>query len=212
VWSTAQVEEALALGTETRSFEVKGACAPSDTGPIGRVVRGVLAMSNIADGGRIAVGIDNASMAAMAPGLSAAQLNAWQKSEPIHDKITKYADPPIGVTYQEHVLSNGVTIVVLEVPGIAGEPHFCKKDLNDPDDGRNLILREGALYVRSIGKPESVEVRTRAAMQEVIESATTYRLRAFVEQAMRAGLHLGTTSPEAAELAYFNEQRQRGFE
>lgn len=210
MWTRQDVESALALGTETRSVEVKSGCLLTDKGPIGKIVRAVLAMSNIIDGGRVIVGIDNTSVAAMTPGLTPDQVAAWQQDESIYDIVAKYADPPVSFTFKEHVLSNRVTVIVLDVAGIAGEPHFCRKNLHD--SANKLVLREGALYVRSITKPESVEVEDRAAMQDIIDSATTHRLRAFVEQATAAGVELSVGTPGRGDIDYFEQQRKEAFE
>jgi predicted HTH transcriptional regulator len=203
VWSVADVESALRLGSETRSVEVKSACLPKkNTGPMGRVVRAVLALSNIVDGGHIIIGVDNHAMEAMTPGLTDEQFEAWTVDEQPHDLVSRYIDPPISLQFKGYHIRNGVKVAVIEVPGIAGEPRFCIRDLNDPADGGKIILREGALYVRSIGKPESVEVRT--------------RVRAFVEQASRAGLVLGAGPDPAiaateADARWFDQQRRAGF-
>jgi predicted HTH transcriptional regulator len=217
VWSVADVESALRLGSETRSVEVKSACLPKkNTGPMGRVVRAVLALSNIVDGGHIIIGVDNHAMETMTPGLTDEQSEAWTVDEQPHDLVSRYVDPPISLQFKGYQLRTGVNVAVIEVPGNAGEPRFCIKDLNDPADGGKLILRAGALYVRSIGKPESVEVRTRAAMEEIIDSAVTARLRAFVEQASKASLVLGAGPDSAiaateADARWFDQQRRAGF-
>jgi len=213
----ADVETALRLGSETRSVEVKSACLPKNAGPMGRVVRAVLALSNIVDGGHIILGIDNYAMEAMTPGLTDEQFVAWTVDEQPHDLVSRYVDPPISLQFKGYQLRTGVKVAVIEVPGIAGEPRFCIKDLNDPANSKKLILRQGALYVRSIGKPESVEVATRAAMEEIIDSAVTARLRAFVEQANKAGLVLGTwpestTAATEAAAQWFDQQRRAGFD
>jgi hypothetical protein len=184
---------------------------------MGRVVRAVLALSNIADGGHVIIGVADGAMEAMTPGLTGEQFGAWTVDEQPHDLMSRYIDPPVSLQFKGYQLRTGVKVAVIEVPGIAGEPHFCIKGMHDPADGRKIILRAGALYVRSIGKPESVEVQTRAAMEEIIYSAVTARLRAFVEQADKAGLILGT-SPEAATAAaeadaqWFDQQRRAGFD
>lgn len=216
MWNVADVESALRLGSETRSVEVKGACLPKNVGPMGRVVRAVLALSNIVDGGHIIIGVDDHALEAMTPGLTDEQFEAWTVDEQPHDLVSRYVDPPIPLQFKGYQLRTGVQVAVIDVPGIAGEPHFCIKNLNDPADGRKLILREGALYVRSIGKPESVEVQTRAAMEEIIDSAVTARLRAFVEQASKAGLVLGAGPEPAiaaaeADARWFDQQRRAGF-
>lgn len=212
-----EVEGALLLDSETRQVEVKGPCLPrKGTAPLGKVIRAVLALSNTINGGHIIIGVDDNTMEAMTPGLTEEQYGAWTADEQPHDLVTRCIDPPVSLQIKGFTLRAGTKVAVIEVPGITGEPHFCTRDLNDPSDGKKVILRQGALYVRSIGKPESIEVETRAAMEDIIYSAVTARLRAFVEQANEAGLVLGVgsgpgTAAREADVQWFDTQHRKAF-
>jgi predicted HTH transcriptional regulator len=215
VWPVSEVETALRRGYELRSVEVKGPCSPSDPHDFGRVARAVLAMSNIIDGGRVIIGIDERAMAAMLPGLTPDQTRAWANHDRVRDLIAKYADPPLAVESFAHQLSSKAAVVVLEIPGLAGMPHFCSGGLQTRDN-RGLILRKGALYVRTIHRPQSVEVSGTAEMNEILDAAVVARLRAFVQTSQRAGITLGITDSDKArreaEANFFERQRRAGWE
>ena len=181
VWLTSRAR--LRLGSETRSVEVKSACLPKkNTGPMGRVVRAVLALSNIVDGGHIIIGVDNHAMEAMTPGLTDEQFEAWTVNEQPHDLVSRYIDPPISLQFKGYQLRTGVKVAVVEVPGIAGEPHFCIRGLNDPADG----IKVSCVRARCTSGPSASRSRSRSdpgCDGRDIDSAVTARLRAFVEQA-----------------------------
>jgi hypothetical protein len=171
-------------------------------------------MSNIIDGGRVVVGVDERAMAAMLPGLSPDQTRAWADHDRVRDLIAKYADPPLSVESYTHRLSSKAFVVVLEIPGLAGMPHFCSGELQTRDN-KGLILRKGALYVRTIHKPQSVEVSGIAEMNEILEAAVTARLRAFVQTSQRAGITLAIADSDDVrqepEANFFDHQRRAGW-
>jgi predicted HTH transcriptional regulator len=214
MWSVGEIETALLRGYELRSVEVKGPCSPSDPHDFGRVMRAVLAMSNIIDGGRVIIGVDERAMAAMMPGLTPDQSRAWADHDRVRDLIAKYADPPLAVESYAHQLRSKACVVVLEIPGLAGMPHFCSGE-RQTRDNKGLVLRKGALYVRTIHKPQSVEVSGTAEMNEILDAAVTARLRAFVQTSQRAGITLGIADPDDArqepDAAMFEQQRRAGW-
>jgi hypothetical protein len=106
VWPVSEVETALRRGYEVRTVDVKGPCSPHDTHDVGRVARAVLAMSNIIDGGRVIIGIDEPVMATMMPGLTPEQIEAWAHHDCVRGLIAKYADPPLAVESYVHQLSS----------------------------------------------------------------------------------------------------------
>jgi hypothetical protein len=171
-------------------------------------------MSNIIDGGMVIVGIDEPVMATMTPGLTPDQVGAWADHDRVRDLIAKYADPPLAVESYTHQLRSGAVAVVLEISGLAGMPHFCSGELQTRDN-KGLILRKGALYVRTIHKPQSVEVSGTAEMNEILETAVTARLRVFVQTAQRAGIALGIAepggAPEEPGANLFEQQRRAGW-
>lgn len=196
MWPLSDVETSLRRGYEIRAIEAKAACLPTDADSFGGIAKAVLAMSNLSDGGHVIVGVDDQEMVAMTPGLTDEQVTAWRRYDKVCDQLARYADPPLAIEVTVHTLSAGIRVAVLDVPGLGGMPHFCAKDQNGQDDGRKVIVRKGALYIRSIHKPETVELKRVAEMNELLNAALSSRLRAFVQTAERAGLRLSVDTIE----------------
>src|SRR5437870_10927208 len=90
----------------------------------------------------------------------------------------------------------GREFAALEVHEFADIPTICKKGYyRDHQSGhREVVLREGACYIRSRHKPETVEVSSLEHMRELIDLATEKGVRKFVTQAQKAGMHLSGNS------------------
>jgi hypothetical protein len=80
-----------------------------------------------------------------------------------------------------------MNIVVIHVDEFDEIPVLCKRA--DTFNGR-VILKEGACYVRSRGKPESAEVSTHEDMRALLELATDKAVAKWVKSNVRAGLLL----------------------
>ena len=89
------IEDGLRLGRESRSLELKGPGSISDKQYVARVVRAVMAMGNLRDGGQVCLGVDDDQTAAMKPGLSPAQVLEWTDYDNVSDQFARYADPPV---------------------------------------------------------------------------------------------------------------------
>jgi hypothetical protein len=184
VLTSVEVEEILALGHELRSFEVKGPGEITDKAYCARVARAAMAMGNLRDGGVVCLGVDDDQLAAMAPGLSQAQLNDWSDFDHVHDALARYSEPPVSFHLFSLKLSSGIDVVVLEVDEFDQTPHICKRDYSG-------VVQNGATYVRPHGKPQSVAIPTAADMRELLDLAITKGVREFVRRLSDAGLSLG---------------------
>src|SRR5215211_3550323 len=69
-----ELQELLALGHESRSFEVKGPGSLSDKRYCAKVARALMAMGNLHDGGVVCLGLDETRLTDMVPGLDGSQL------------------------------------------------------------------------------------------------------------------------------------------
>lgn len=201
-----EVEAILADGRELRNFEVKGPGARSDTQLLAKVTRAALSMGNLRDGGYVLLGLDDQRLAELEPGLTDEDAAGWMSFDDVARKFREYSDPPLVFDLAELELSSGARVVLVEVSEFTDVPHLCARQY----DG---ALRKGALYVRSRGAAETVEVSDLVEMREVIDLATEKALRRFVESASRAGIHLPATAEHAeSDEALFDEQRRRAFE
>lgn len=178
-----ELQDALSLGYESRSFEVKGPGNLSDSSFCAKVARAVMALGNLRDGGLVCIGVDENHMAEVAPGLSDEQLRAWSNYDDVADKLARYSDPPVTFNVQALTMENGISIVVLEIAEFDHVPHVCKRDFPG-------VLQKGMTYVRPRGKPESVPVPSSLEMRELLDIATAKGVRDFVARANAAGILL----------------------
>jgi predicted HTH transcriptional regulator len=157
---------------EVRSVEYKGPVS-WQTAQL-KIIKTVLAMSNLQDGGYIVIGVAQGDDGVLRPGgLSQADLESYREDD-INDQIRRYADPPFSVqlTKGPHAAR---LFVVLRVPPFGELPTICRRDAGPASE-----LREGAIYTRSIHKPETVEVRSQNEMREIVQRAVDLEIRSLI--------------------------------
>jgi hypothetical protein len=207
VWTTEEIEAALAPGYEGRGFEVKGPGEP-DGHLLAKVARAALSLGNLRDGGVIVVGIDDEAAAEMRPGLNNEEHTSWLDYDTVSARINAYADPPLRFDVASFTLQSDARIVVVEVHEFADTPHLCAKDYHG-------VLRKGALYVRTRKLPETAEIPTSAEMRELLDLAMEKRLRAYVEAAGRAGVRLSVehdAKPDEDDNLRFDQQMRESWD
>lgn len=202
----AELEQLLELGHELRHLEVKAPGGLDDNVLVARVARAVMAMGNLRDGGLVCIGIDDGQIAAMRPGLTAAQLADWTDFDRVSAALGKYSDPPVSFETHTFALSSGAGVVVLEVEEFERDVHVCKKSFQG-------VLVDGHTYTRPRGHPRSVLPPTSADMRELHDLAVDKGVREFVRRAGAAGVPLNATRPpEAAtgdaDRAAFDAERE----
>jgi predicted HTH transcriptional regulator len=192
--SPEELGEAIALGREQAGVEFKPPCLRSEKAkaPFARIVRGLIAMANRRDGGRLVIGIEEKEGKLNAVGLTAEQLETWTTHDHVADALATYCDPPLEFDVLAVKLKE-LSFVVIRVREFRDRPIICKKAYSPGNDGP--ILREGALYVRPRRKPESVEVGTAADMQDLLELAVQKRLRHLIADVQRAGGAITAVEP-----------------
>lgn len=116
-------------------------------------------------------------------GLSDDDLRTWT-FDALSDVVSRYAEPSIDFDLRTASVG-GRQFIVIRVAEFAEVPTLCRRDYNDGDQ---VILREGACYVRPRRKPETIEVATYADMRDLIDLATEKGIRRFLSSAQRAGL------------------------
>ncbi|MCD2107003.1 ATP-binding protein [Rhodococcus erythropolis] len=197
------VEQQLALNHETRSFEVKGPRDFTDKSYVAKIARAVMAMGNLSDGGVVCLGIDDKRMHEMMPGLTPTQATEWSNFDNVSGALAKYSDPPVSFQIRRYELSNGVTVVVLDVAELDRVPHVCKKEFPD-------VLQNGFTYVRPRGKPESVTVPSSSDMRDLLDIAINKGVREFIRRAGAAGLPLSANAlqQDPDKAAYDLERSQ----
>ncbi len=163
--TTDELEELLEGADETDALEFKQAMS-WDTS----LVKDVLAMANIADGGRIVIGIEDGTFARQ--GLSAAQLATFQPDQ-MKDLAGQYADPFVEFSVSKASDRAGKQFVIIAVAPFSLSPVICKKD-----GGSKQELRKGEIYFRSkTRRPCSERISNSSEMRELLDRATVLRMR-----------------------------------
>lgn len=201
VTSREDLEQLLAVGNESPSFEVKGPGSLNDKAFVAKIARAVMAMGNRRDGGVVCIGIDEPQMKGMLPGLDAAQAAEWADFDNVTSALARYADPAVVFALESYTLPSRANVVVLDVVEFDIVPHVCKKSF--PGE-----LQDGMTYVRPRGKPESVMVPNSAEMRALLDLATAKGVREFVRVADGAGIPLSSTkSQEQLNLDAYEDER-----
>lgn len=194
----------IELPGERRNLEFKSPGLISDKHFINLVARAVLGMTNRLDGGYVVVGVvDNGGVPNPVGFADARDIAAWTR-DTLADKVAPLVDPSVDFDL-EHRSYQGRQFVLITVREFDETPVLCRTTKQAPNNG-DQVLREGALYVRSRRKPETVEVRTSQEMRDLLDLALQKRLRSFVRLAQAAGLDAEGASPSddekfAAQLA-----------
>lgn len=191
--SPEEINEILALGHELRHVEFKVAGERADKGYQAIVIRAVMAMGNLPDGGHVVLGIAETSNQLTAEGLTPGQLAQWTDHDEVADVIGRYSDP-IPVVHLSVVDVDGVKLVDIEVEPFADTPYLCRRDWPD-------VLQSGRLYVRRVGKAETGNP-THHELREVLDRAAARRVRNLLTTLGAAGVNtLGLTHGAGSKYA-----------
>jgi predicted HTH transcriptional regulator len=160
---TEVLESLLEGAEETDSLEFKGAMAWDKA----TLVKDILAMANVLDGGRIVIGVEDRTF--VRQGLSPEDLATYD-IDIMRDQIAPFADPLVVFSRVIVEDRNGINYVVIEVSPFEEIPVICKRDGAD--------VQAGTIYYRSRAqRPQSARVATSSDMREIIESSVSRRMR-----------------------------------
>ena len=155
---TVEFEALLDGAEESDVLEFKG---PMDWHQ--SLIRDILAMANVQDGGRIVIGISDRTYERI--GLTAVQVATYDL-EAIQDRVASFADPRAEFRIDVVADRNGLNFVVIDVRAFETTPVVCRRD--------GAGLSEGDIYYRSrTGRPASARVKSSADMRDIIEVAIT---------------------------------------
>jgi len=192
-----QLRALIALGRETRHTEFKRSVPWSDASPRAKIIKSILGMSNIRDGGTIVIGIERRpDTSYSAIGVQTTHLASYDPDE-IGRNVREFADP-LAVFSVQRVVLEGATFVVFEVAEFIELPVVCRAD------GQEGLAR-GVIYTRN-NVPETVRVPGQTEMREIIEMAVDKGLRKSIERLVQAGVFQFVT-PDQPPQAPRDQQR-----
>ena len=135
------------------------------------------------------IGVEDNGNALTPIGLNETDLSTWNYDH-VSDGLKEYADPSVSFELEPKRYRDK-NYIVLTVMQFADIPILCKKSFTSSGNGLlNVLLKEGACYVRSRRKPETAEIATQEDMRDLLDLATEKRLRRYLLQAQRSGVAL----------------------
>lgn len=177
---TQALETLLQGAEETDNLEFKAAMAWNRNS----LVRDILAMANVIDGGRIVIGVADHTYERQ--GLSPEQIATYQ-IEIMRDQIAPFADPRVEFRREIVADAEGRQFVIIDVSPFDDMPVICKRDGDD--------VRAGTIYYRSRSRrPQSARVDSSADMRDIVERSAALSARRL--------RRLGFVPPEAPHFDY----------
>jgi predicted HTH transcriptional regulator len=160
-----------------------------------RVIKTLLGMGNLRDGGIIVVGVSERGETWELTGISGEHLATYDV-DVVVDVTNSYASPHVDLDIVTVQYSNGRTFLVIRANEFADSPLICKK--NGPSSSG---LLEGCVYVRPPGIARTTRVTNAAQMHDLLELAAEKRARRILEVSRRIGL-----VPESSVAQLFDEE------
>jgi predicted HTH transcriptional regulator len=157
-----------------------------------KVVRNVLAMGNLRDGGVVIIGVAQRGDAWTLDGIGGDDLSTFDPDK-MTDQINSFVSPHAAPTIVTHSRGDRRFLVV-RVHEFDDTPLVCKK--NGP---QGEGLQEGAVYVRPPGMARSTRITRAEEMHDLLDLAAEKRARRFLEAAKRIGLEMPATSTRRFE-------------
>jgi hypothetical protein len=161
-----------------------------------QLIRTIIAMGNLRDGGIIVIGASERGDSWELTGINEEHLKTFDVDD-IMDSIVKYASPPIKIEIVLVTYRNKSNFLTIQVHEFTDTPFVCKN--NGPDQYKKL--RTGEFYVRPAGKPRTTKVASADDMHELLELAAEKRARRLLEVAHRIGL-----KPSDSDIQRFDEE------
>ncbi|MGA2496086.1 MAG: ATP-binding protein [Roseiarcus sp.] len=154
---THQLEALLDGGEETDSIEFKGAMAWDKNS----LVKDILAMANVIDGGRIIIGVEDGTF--LRQGLTEDQVQTYDL-DIMRDQVAPFADPMVQFRCEIVADRDGRRYAILEIASFESTPVICRRNGAD--------VQAGTVYFRSRARrPQSARVDNSTDLREIIETA-----------------------------------------
>lgn len=189
-----ELRELLDTAHELRRLELKsGGPFNSRTKHSTSIAKAMMGMANTRDGGTIVVGAREADDGTIiVEGVDAADRASWVFDD-VMTFINNHAEPSVAFA-QEFVELGVADLLVISVHEFTDVPVICHRPHTVNGE---VLLPEGALYVRPHRKVGTTPIQAYEDMRELMNLAIEKGLAAYVALGTRAGIRLG--APEAAD-------------
>ncbi|MBT5421349.1 MAG: ATP-binding protein [Candidatus Cloacimonetes bacterium] len=171
-------------GQEERNLEYKSDGCWSDQRFRSKLIKTILAMSNIQHGGILIIGVTENDEVFSAIGIGDENALSYRQDD-VSTVVNEYADPFVDVNVTR-IKIDDKKFIIIEVAEFDSIPTLCKRD-------DQYGLRRGAIYVRPRRMNQSIEVPTQTDMREIIDLAVdkqltkTWRRLNLINQNSQAG-------------------------
>lgn len=191
----------IQIGKELRNVEYKASALWNDDNTKQKIIKSMLAMANIRDGGSVVIGVEQKKGGTFElSGMAQADFDSFN-FETISAVVAEFADPYVTFSLTKDDLQ-GKRIVIIDVEEFPDIPVICKKD--------GSLLKRGKLYTRGVRIPESVEVPSQTEMREILDIAIEKGTRKFFRSISRAGITL--REPEKkTDIELFEKQLEEAI-
>lgn len=171
-----QILDLIYHGQEERNLEYKQSVNWGDNEIKAKITKSIIAMSNLADGGDIVIGVQNNGTPA---GMNDADLQSFD-----HDSVKRHVNRhavPFADFSLRKVSDKGKDFVVLQVVGFLLTPLICAR-------GWGNELHKGVIYIRSKRMPESTAISDEGDLRELLDLAVDKWNRYKLMRERRAGI------------------------
>lgn len=183
--TTEEFIELTQAAKEGRNLEFKRSTPWVESEFKAKIVKSILAFSNVRDGGAIVIGIERQPDSSYKfAGMLPEHLETWDEDQ-IASIVSNYADPYARFS-MDTAPYNGKDFIVIRISPFDEIPVICK------NDGHNN-LRRGAIYTRTYRIPESSGVPSQTELREILEMATDIGVKKYIQRADRIGIKLVIT-------------------
>ena len=127
------------------------------------LIRDILGMANIQDGGKIIGGVKDDDFSFV--GVTEDDVASFDQTD-LNQFLEKYTDPKHACIIYKHEF-DGKRTVIIEVPEFKEVPILCKKEGHSSTDTSNQILKRGQIYIRT-DKGSTEGISTVEDMRELL--------------------------------------------
>jgi predicted HTH transcriptional regulator len=161
-----------------------------------QLIKTIMAMANLRDGGIIIIGASESGDSWELTGVQPEHLSTYDVDDVI-DSVNTYASPPVALEVVLVTYRNNNQFLAFRVHEFTDTPIVCKR--NAPDGNKKMAA--GEFYVRPLGKPRTTKIASADEMHDLLELAAEKRARRILEVAHRVGF----IPPEAAAQRFDEE-------
>jgi predicted HTH transcriptional regulator len=189
--------EMLSVLREGRNKEFKSTM-PWDNKEIKcKIVKSILAFSNVRDGGYLIIGVEQLPDGTFNPnGMTDSDYQTYNEDD-LCAFVAEYADPFVQIELHPMVIDDK-RFIAIKVQEFSEIPVICKKD------GPSNLVR-GQVYTRTYRMPETAVIPTQSEMRELLDLAVEKQVRNFFQRQTRAGITVEMITTDSLKFA---KQRQ----